>query len=248
LIPVIENLPPRVLSREKPAGLRIKGEIMKSLRSKLLTVAIGGLALAAATSVAYGQNVNDQYRQWQRAQAVAQRECSRVRDRGDMRDCRQAQARAQREYNDYVRASRNTNSYYGNNGYYNNGQTVYNPSTGQYYRVYRNGQYYQTDYRGYNLLRQAVNSGYQQGYRQGQLDRRYGRGSNYFGNSLYMSGTFGYQSYVARDQYQYYFQQGFQRGYEDGYNNTFRYGTRSGSTFNILSNVLGTILNLATQP
>jgi hypothetical protein len=218
-------------------------------RSKLLSIAFGGLALTAATVVANGQNVNDQYRQWQRAQAEANRQCAYVRDRGDMRDCQNARARAQREYNDYVQASRgyNNNGYYGNNGYYNNGN-VYNPSTGQYYRVYRNGQYYQTDYRGYNLLRQAVNSGYQQGYRQGQVDRRYGRGSNYYGNSLYMSGTYGYQSYVARDQYQYYFQQGFQRGYEDGYNNSFRYGTRNGSGFNILSSVLGTILNLASQP
>ena len=217
---------------------------MKTFRSKLLSLAIGGLALTAAAGIANGQNVNNQYRQWQRAQAVANRECSRVRDRGDMRDCQNARARAQREYNDYVRASQS----YGRYNPYGNSGTVYNPSTGQYYRIYRNGQYYQTDYRGYNLLRQAVNSGYQQGYRQGQIDRRYGRGSNYFGNSLYMSGTYGYQSYVTRDQYQYYFQQGFQRGYEDGYNNTFRYGTRNGTTFNILSNVLGTILNLASQP
>ena len=223
---------------------------MKSLRSKLLTLAVGGLALTAAVGIANGQNVNTQYRQWQRAQAEANRECSRVRSRGDVRDCQQARVRAQQEYNEYVRASQynNNNRYYGNNGYYNNGQTVYNPSTGQYYRIYRNGQYYQTDYRGYNLLQQAVNSGYQQGYRQGQLDRSYRRGYNYYGNSVYSSGMFGYQTYVARDQYQYYFQQGFQRGYEDGYNNTFRYGSRSGSSFNILSNVLGTILNLATRP
>jgi hypothetical protein len=159
-----------------------------------------------------------------------------------MRSCQQAQVRAQREYNDYVRSTN------GNNAYYNNGQTVYNPSTGQYYRIYRNGQYYNTDYRGYELLRQAVNSGYSQGYRQGELDRRYGRGYNYYGNSIYSSGVYGYQSYVARDQYQYYFQQGFQRGYEDGYNNTLRYGYRSGSSFNILGNILGTILNLASRP
>lgn len=231
---------------------------MKSLRKKIFSIAVGGLALSAAAGLANGQNVNREYRQWQQAQVDAQRRCSNVRSRGDMRSCQEAQARAQREYNDYVRSSNgyNNNGYYGNNGYYNNnngyynngGQTVYNPSTGQYYRIYRNGQYYNTDYRGYELLRQAVNSGYQQGYRQGETDRRYGRGYNYYGNNVYSSGTYGYQSYVARDQYQYYFQQGFQRGYEDGYNNTSRYGYRSGSNYNILGNILGTILNLASRP
>jgi hypothetical protein len=213
---------------------------MNLFKSRVLSLAIGTFALTAMAGLANGQNVTNQYRQWQRAQAEAQRECSYQRNSRDARDCQRAQQRAQREYNDYVRASQRTTAY--------GGQTVYNPSTGQYYRVYRNGQYYQTNYRGYNLLRQAINSGYQQGYRQGQVDRRYGRGFNYYGNSIYSSGTYGYQTYVARDQYQYYFQQGFQRGYEDGYNNTFRYGTRSGNSFNILSNVLGTILNLATQP
>jgi hypothetical protein len=218
-----------------------------NLKAKVFSLGVGALALTAAAGLANGQS--SQYRQWQRAQAEAQRQCSYQRSRRDMRQCQEAQARAQREYNDYVRASRGYNTYgtYNNNGYYNNGATVYNPSTGQSYRVYRNGQYYQTDYRGYELLRQAVNSGYQQGYRQGQIDRRYRRGYNYYGNNVYSQGMYGYQSYVQRDQYQYYFQQGFQKGYEDGYNNTFRYGTRSGSGFSILGNVLGTILNLASQ-
>ena len=96
-------------------------------------------------------------------------------------------------------------------------------------------------------LRTAVQNGYSQGYRQGQLDRQYRRSSNYNGSDLYRSGTFGYQSYVARNQYQHYFQQGFQRGYEDGYNSTFRYGTRSGNGFNILGNVLNTILSFTNN-
>ena len=124
---------------------------------------------------------------------------------------------------------------------------MYNQNTGQYYRVYRNGSYYTTDSRGAELLRRAVNSGYQQGYQQGQIDRRYGRGSNYYGNRVYSNGLYGYQSYVAQDQYQYYFQQGFQRGYEDGFNSSSRYGYRSGNSFNILGSVLNTILNIASQ-
>jgi len=39
------------------------------------------------------------------------------------------------------------------------------------YRVYREGNYYQTDYRGAELLCKAVRDGYAQGYRQGQINR-----------------------------------------------------------------------------
>ena len=112
------------------------------------------------------------------------------------------------------------------------------------YRVYRNGGYYQTDYRGAELLRQAVNAGYQQGFRQGQLDRQYRRNGGYYGSNVYRSGTYGYQSYVDRQQYQYYFQQGFQRGYQDGFNSQSRYGYRSGTGVNILGSILNTILNI----
>jgi len=112
------------------------------------------------------------------------------------------------------------------------------------YRVYRNGSYYQTDYRGAELLRQAVNQGYQQGYRQGQIDRQNRRSGGYYGSNTYRSGTYGYQSYVDRSQYQYYFQQGFQRGYQDGYNTRTRYGYRSGGAMNILGSILGSILNI----
>lgn len=116
----------------------------------------------------------------------------------------------------------------------------------RYYRVYRGGSYYQTDYRGAELLRQAVNQGYQQGYRQGQQDRQYRRSGGYYGSNTYRSGTYGYQSYVDRSQYQYYFQQGFQRGYQDGYNSQMRYGYRSGSSnaVNIIGSILGSILNI----
>lgn len=112
------------------------------------------------------------------------------------------------------------------------------------YRLYRNGQYYQTDYRGAELLRQAVRDGYREGYRQGQTDRRYRRSGGYYGSDNYRRGTYGYEPYVDRGQYQYYFQQGFQRGYDDGYNSQSRYGYRSGSSMNILGSILGAILNM----
>lgn len=123
-------------------------------------------------------------------------------------------------------------------------QKQYEKQQARMYRIYRNGSYYQTDYRGAELLRQAVNEGYRQGYRQGQLDRRYGRSGGYYGSSIYQNGTYGYRTYVDRSQYQYYFQQGFERGYQDGLYSRSQYGYYSGGRWNILANILGSILNI----
>ena len=121
-----------------------------------------------------------------------------------------------------------------------NRQRAWDPNYNRY-RVYRNGNYYNTDRRGAEPLRQAVNAGYQQGYRAGQMDRNSRRRSNWNNNNIYRSGTYGYQSYVDRSQYQYYFQQGFQRGYQDGYNSRNHFGSNG---TNILGTILGQILNL----
>jgi flagellar biosynthesis/type III secretory pathway protein FliH len=123
-------------------------------------------------------------------------------------------------------------------------QKQYEKAQKQSFRVYRGGSYCQTTSQGANLLRQAVNSGYSQGYRQGQLDRRYGRNGGYNSAPMYRSGTFGYQSYVDRSQYQYYFQQGFERGYQDGFNSQMQYGTYYGGRRSILGNVLSAILDI----
>jgi flagellar biosynthesis/type III secretory pathway protein FliH len=112
------------------------------------------------------------------------------------------------------------------------------------YRVYRNGSYYQTDNRGAELLRQAVNRGYQQGYQAGQNDRSYRRGSNYGNSSIYRNGNYGYQNYVDASQYRYYFQQGFERGYQDGFNSRNQFGTNTGGGLNILGSILQGILNI----
>ena len=111
------------------------------------------------------------------------------------------------------------------------------------YRVYRNGSYYQTDNRGAELLRQAVNRGYQQGVIAGRNDRNSRRGSSYNNSQIYRSGNYGYQNYVDSRQYQYYFQQGFERGYQDGYNSRSQYGSSNNGSFNILGAILQGILN-----
>lgn len=214
---------------------------IKYIRRVTLSAVFGGLLMAGAAVSATAQNSNEEYREWQRAQNKAREEHQeylRSRSRSDYREWQEAQREAQEEYREYQAASNRGGRY--NRGY----NTGYNDNNRRY-RVYRNGSYYSTDSRGAELLRQAVRNGYSQGYRQGQLDNQYGRGSAYNRNSIYRSGTYGWQSHVARNQYQYYFQQGFQRGYDDGYSNSYRYGERSGNGFNILGSVLNTILNFA---
>lgn len=115
------------------------------------------------------------------------------------------------------------------------------------YRVYNNGRYYQTDDRGLQVLRDAVNRGYQQGFYAGQTGRRSGNRYGYNGLSAYRNGTYGYSSYVDSSQYRYYFQQGFQRGYEDGYNSRYQYGYRSNNGINILGSILSSILNFSNN-
>ena len=212
-----------------------------TLKNALVGSALGLFVFLGAAGTASAQNRNEEYREWQAAQRRAQeeyRDYQRTRSRGDYRDWQQAQRVAQQEYLEYQQSMRGGNRY-------NRGYNTYNNRNTGYYRVYRDGRYYQTDSRGAELLRLAVNRGYQQGFQQGQADSRYGRGSNYYGNQVYRSGNYGYQSYVDQNQYQYYFQQGFQRGYEDGFNNQYRYGTRTGSGLNILGGILNTILQIS---
>ena len=199
-----------------------------SLKNAVLASAVGLVTLVGVES-AEAQNSRD----YQRAQRKAQqeyREYLRTRSQRDYREWQRAQREAQRELREYRQDQR---------GNFRNNRI----NARQNYRVLRNGSYYQTDYRGAELLKQAVNSGYQQGYRAGQNDTRYGRRDYYIDNNVYRTGTYGYQSYVARDQYQYYFQQGFQRGYQDGYNRQLQYGYRSGNNYNILGTILNTILS-----
>ena len=56
-------------------------------------------------------------------------------------------------------------------GYYN-GNANANTNRDGRYRIYRNGAYYNTNGQGVELLRQAVNEGYRQGFEAGRNDRR----------------------------------------------------------------------------
>ncbi|MBP7416917.1 MAG: hypothetical protein KA831_09710 [Pyrinomonadaceae bacterium] len=172
---------------------------------------------------------------------------------------RQAELRRQAERNRQYNRSGNDRS--NGNGYYNGNANA----NSNRYRVVRNGSYYNTDQRGAELLRQAVNAGYRQGFEAGRRDLDSRRRISYSNSNVYQSGTYGYQSYVTQSQYQYYFRQGFQRGYQDGANSRYRdqynnnsygqysdyeqqyqYGTRSNGVLNILGSILGQILNVQT--
>ncbi len=214
---------------------------------------IFGAAVLFTGAVMAQDSPRDEWEEWQSALRELrneQREYARNPSRSNWRGLRDAQRDERREYREYqIALSRYGRAWNPNmvDPYYNDGRTVVvgtTPFGTGMYRINMGGRYYNIDNRGYSILREAVNRGYQQGYMAGLRDRRFGR-YNPYEHSIYMSGTFGYSSYVPRNQYQYYFQQGFQRGYEDGFYARTRYGTRVGGTYNILGRVLNTILNVA---
>lgn len=195
---------------------------------KLVAVTGLGLAVVMGTAVfASAQGNSDHHKQDQKA-AKAQAKAEQNRIKAEQ----QRQAALDRQNNSRYRRDS-----------YNNGQWNANVT---HYRVNRNGSYYNTDQRGADLLRQAVNSGYQQGYQAGQSDRSGRRRSSYSNSNGYQSGNYGYESYVDQNQYQYYFRQGFQRGYQDGYNSRYQYGYSNSGTPSILGTILGAILNVQT--
>ena len=113
------------------------------------------------------------------------------------------------------------------------------------YRYSRQGQYYEVNQYGADLLRRAVSNGYEEGFRAGQADRYDGYGYNYQDSGAFYDASYGYDSYyVDIDEYQHYFREGFQRGYEDGYNGRNQYGSYSNGSANILGTILNVILNL----
>jgi hypothetical protein len=113
------------------------------------------------------------------------------------------------------------------------------------HRYARAGTYYEVNQYGADALRQAVNSGFSEGFRSGQADRQDGWKSGYRDSYAYKDANYGYDGYYGdQDAYNHYFREGFSRGYEDGYNSRSQYGTNATGTPSLLSTVLTTILNL----
>ncbi|HSB12367.1 MAG TPA: hypothetical protein VLM38_22965 [Blastocatellia bacterium] len=113
------------------------------------------------------------------------------------------------------------------------------------YRYYRSGRYYQVNQFGADLLRRALNLGYEEGVRAGQSDREDHWGFNYRDSYAYQDATYGYDGYyVDLPEYQYYFREGFRRGYEDGFYSRYRYGTYSNGVYSLIGGILNSLLNL----
>jgi len=116
----------------------------------------------------------------------------------------------------------------------------YTPSS---YRYARGGRYYETNQYGADMLRQAVNAGYDQGIRAGQADRQDRWDFNYRSSYAYQDANYGYSGfYVDRSDYNAYFREGFRRGYEDGYNRRSVYGSYVNGRGTMLGAILATII------
>ncbi len=116
------------------------------------------------------------------------------------------------------------------------------------YRYNRGGSYYYTSQYGAQMLRDAINNGYEEGFYAGQADREDGWDFDYRNSYGYQDAAFGYDSYyVSMEEYNYYFREGFRRGYEDGYYSRNRYGNYSNGKYSILGAIVGTILDLVTD-
>ncbi len=116
--------------------------------------------------------------------------------------------------------------------------------TAPIYRYNRSGTYYQTNEYGAKTLRQAVNYGYEEGFRAAKADRDDRWRGNYKDSYAYRDANYGYSGYyVNRTDYNHYFREGFRRGYEDGYNSRSQYGRVANGNASILETILTQILN-----
>lgn len=114
------------------------------------------------------------------------------------------------------------------------------------YRYVYDGRYYLTNRYGADLMRQAVNYGYEEGFRAGVADREDRWRGDYRDNYAYMDARYGYYGYYLDEaQYRYYFREGFRRGYEDGYYGHHHYGHRNDEgVYVVIATVLAVILGL----
>lgn len=113
------------------------------------------------------------------------------------------------------------------------------------YRYSIGGHERLTNQYGADVLRRAVNSGYEQGVRAGEADRRDHWRANYQNAIAYRDADYGYDgNYIDLSDYNYYFREGFRRGYDDGYNARWHYGVSTGNTIAVAAGVLASILVL----
>lgn len=113
------------------------------------------------------------------------------------------------------------------------------------YQYAYDGRYYQTNQYGVDQLQDAINLGYQEGFRAAQADRQDSWRYDYRNSYAYQDANYGYNGlYLDQAQYNYYFRQGFQRGYDDGYYNRSQYGYRRNGNLELILGLLDQILRL----
>ena len=204
---------------------------------------MGFFAVVGTSTIANAQDRDDR-REARQQQKIARQQAKIEQQRARLQAQRQAEW-ARRNQQLVVTRTNNGTNYY-------TLRTDANVQPPGRYRVYRDGRWYNTDNNGADLLRNAVNEGYRQGFNAGRSDARSDRRVSWSNSNVYRTGTQGYQNGVDRSQYQYYFRQGFQRGYQDGtnsryqdgYNGDFEYGTYNNGTPSILGTILNQILNI----
>jgi len=169
---------------------------------------------------------NQRWSNWQNIQAQRQRQLQQQR--------RRAYLEYQRRYWERIRLDQirlQQARYYDN--LFNN------------YRYYRGGQYYYTSQYGAQMLREAIDQGYEEGFRAGRADREDGWAYNPTMSYGYQDASFGYDSYyVDLAEYNYYFREGFRRGYEDGYYGRYQYGSYSNGKYQMIGSIIGAILDI----
>lgn len=117
--------------------------------------------------------------------------------------------------------------------------------TAPIYRYHRGDAYYETNQYGADLLRQAVNYGYQEGFRAGAADREDRWRADYRDCYAYQDANYGYSGYyVDQADYNYYFREGFRRGYGDGYSSRYEYGRYSNGSYIMLDAIVSQVLSL----
>jgi len=113
------------------------------------------------------------------------------------------------------------------------------------YRYNRGGRFYETNQYGADRLREAVNNGYNEGFRAGAADREDHWRFSYEDSYAYQDANYGYNGYyVDRDDYNYYFREGFHRGYDDGYYSRSQYGRNNNGVYVMLDINLSKLLGL----
>ena len=155
---------------------------------------------------------------------------------------RNEQYRSQQRYYERMNQQRHHHDDDNHNNFYR-GSYQYSPVI---YRYNRGGNYYYANRYQADLMRQAINYGYEEGYYAGRADRMDRWGFNYRDAYAYQDANYGYSGYyVDRGTYNYYFRQGFSRGYDDGYYSRYRYGRNNNNNYSLNDSVFRLILNFS---